>query len=147
MWSWLSAMDFTQQCLSLAPVPFLATTFSGFRFIWSSVEQAQANKRQQQALIQSIAQLLYTLDGQYRVGRLMQDRTLTLLADLSRYFNRLGPWVLIRPHYADYWPKFLPLFRRRPPTHTWSFYSAKSEESLGSKATTGTLEILSPHSR
>ena len=43
-------MDIVQQRLSLAPVPYLELAFSVFRFIWSSVEQAQASKQQLRAL-------------------------------------------------------------------------------------------------
>ncbi|KIM80594.1 hypothetical protein PILCRDRAFT_822332 [Piloderma croceum F 1598] len=43
-------MNIVQQCLSLAPVPYLALAFSALRFICSSVEQAQASKWQLKAL-------------------------------------------------------------------------------------------------
>jgi hypothetical protein len=75
-------MDIIQQCLSLAPVPYLAPAFSVFRFICSTVEQAQASKQQLQALSQTIAQLLSTLNTEYRAGRLLQTKTSTPVADL-----------------------------------------------------------------
>jgi hypothetical protein len=78
------AMDMIQQCLSLAPVPYLAPAFSVFRFIYSAVEQAQASKQQLQALSQTIAQLLSTLNKEYRAGRLLQTKTSTPVADLIR---------------------------------------------------------------
>jgi hypothetical protein len=112
MQSRLSTMDVIHQCLSTAPVPFLYPAFSALRLIWSSIEQAQASKRQLQALAQSIAQLLRTLDRQCRAGRPLQDRTSTPLSDLCRYLHFLGPLQLIRAHHADYWPKFPHLFRR-----------------------------------
>jgi hypothetical protein len=78
-------MDIIQQCLSLAPVPYLAPAFSALRFICYSVEQAQASKWQLKALAQTIAQLLQTLDREYRAGRLLQVRTSGPLADLIRF--------------------------------------------------------------
>jgi hypothetical protein len=77
-------MNIIQQCLSLAPVPYLAPAFSALRFICSSVEQAQASKLQLKALAQTIAQLLQTLDREYRARRLLQVRTSGPLADLIR---------------------------------------------------------------
>jgi hypothetical protein len=61
-----TTMDTLQQCLSLAPVPYLAPAFSALRFIWTSVQHAQASKRQLVALAQSIAQLLQMLDRVFR---------------------------------------------------------------------------------
>jgi hypothetical protein len=78
-------MDIIHQCLSLAPVPYLAPAFGALRFIWSSVQQAQASEGQLKALTQSIAQLLHTLDTEYHAGRLLQAKTLMPLADLRRY--------------------------------------------------------------
>jgi hypothetical protein len=78
-------MDTVQQCLSLTSVPCLIPAFSAFKFIWSDVEQAQVGKTQLDALAQSIAQLLLTLDGEYRVGRLQGVKTSMALADLCRF--------------------------------------------------------------
>jgi hypothetical protein len=94
-------MDTIQQCLSLTSVPCLIPAFSALKFIWSDVEQAQVGKTQLEVLAQSIAQLLLTLDGEYRAGRLQQVRTSVPLGDLSRsvrfsiavsieYLNRAG---------------------------------------------------------
>jgi hypothetical protein len=77
-------MDIIQQCLSLAPVPYLAPAFSVLRFICSSVEQARASKRQLQALSQTIAQLLWTLNREYRSGRLLHAKTSTAVDNLGR---------------------------------------------------------------
>jgi len=75
-------MDIIHHCLSMVPVPYLAPAFAALRFIWSSVEQAQASRQQLQALAQSIAQLLQTLHNQYRAGRLRKSKTSRPLADL-----------------------------------------------------------------
>ena len=78
-------MDIIHHCLALAPVPYLAPAFSLLRIIWSSVEQAQASKRQLEGLAQSIAQLLQTLDGQYRAQKLLQVQTSKALTDLCGF--------------------------------------------------------------
>jgi hypothetical protein len=78
-------MDIIQQCLSLAPVPYLAPAFSVLRFIWSLVEQAQASKQQLQVLAQTIAQLLRTLNREYSAGRLRQAKTSMPLGDLHKF--------------------------------------------------------------
>jgi hypothetical protein len=75
-------MDIIHQCLSIVPVPYLAPAFAALRFIWSSVEQAQASKQQLKVLAQSIAQLLQTIDREYRARRLLESRTSTPLANL-----------------------------------------------------------------
>jgi len=77
----------------LAPVPYLAHAVSLLRFIWSSVEQAQASKRQLQALSASIAQLLCTLDNEYRTRRLLQAQTSTPLTDLNALLDEITTFV------------------------------------------------------
>jgi len=89
---WLLTMDIIQHCLSLAPVPYLAPAFAVFKFIWSSVQQAQASKRQLEALTQSIAQLLKTLDGEHRARR--PARTSVPFDDLCRFVIFAMPWAL-----------------------------------------------------
>jgi len=79
------SMDIIHQCLSLAPVPYLAHAFSFLRFICSSVEQAQASKQQLQALSQMIAQLLWTLNKEYRSGQLLHAKTANAIDDLERF--------------------------------------------------------------
>ena len=87
-------MDIIHHCLSLAPLPYLSPAFSALRFIWSSVQQAQASKRQLEALTQSIAQLLQTLDAQYRAGRILQATTSKPLDDLCRFVVFTLLWTL-----------------------------------------------------
>lgn len=91
-------MDIIQQCLFAAPVPYLAQAFSVFRFIWLSVEQAQASKWQLEALAQSIAQLLHTLNREYLARRLLQVRTSAPLTDLYRFVR----WVMPRQYVFIY---------------------------------------------
>ena len=78
--SWTSSTSVYR--LSLVPVAYLAPAFAALRFIWSSVEQAQASKQQLRVLAQSIAQLLHTINGEYRAQRLLESGTSTPLADL-----------------------------------------------------------------
>jgi len=80
-------MDIIHQCLSLAPIPYLAPAFSILRFICSSVEQAQASKQQLRALAQTIAQLLCALNEEYRAGRLVEARTSTSVTNLDRFVS------------------------------------------------------------
>ncbi|KIM77033.1 hypothetical protein PILCRDRAFT_12389 [Piloderma croceum F 1598] len=86
-------MDVVHLCLSLTPVPGLGPAFSALRFIWSSIERANASKCQLEALAQSIAQLLKALDGEYRNGRLLQARTSTPLADLHKLLEEISAFV------------------------------------------------------
>src|ERR1700734_572290 len=87
-------MDIIQHCLSLAPLPYLAPAFSALRFIWSSVERAQASKRQLEALTKLIAQLLKALDSEYRARRLLQATTSMPLDDLCRFVALTLLWTL-----------------------------------------------------
>jgi hypothetical protein len=77
-------MDIIHQCLSLAPVPYLATAFSALRFIWLTIQQVQASNGQLEVLAETVAQLLQTLNEEYRAGRLLQDKTSMHLADLAK---------------------------------------------------------------
>jgi hypothetical protein len=76
-------MDIIHHCLELTPVPFLAAAFSIFRYIWTSVQQVQASKQQLQCLASLIAELLQTLNNQYRTGRLTDGGTSAQLEDLA----------------------------------------------------------------
>jgi hypothetical protein len=87
-------MDIIRHCLSLTPVPSLDPAFDSFRFIWPSVQQAQASQHQLEVLTQAIAQLLLALDGEYRAGRLDQVRTSAPLSDLCRFVSSTVPFRL-----------------------------------------------------
>ena len=82
-------MDIVRHCLYLAPA------FAALKFIRSSAEQVQASKSQLEALVQLIAQLLQTIDGEYRAGRLLQVRTSVALTDLSRFVRFTIPSILL----------------------------------------------------
>ncbi|KIM73018.1 hypothetical protein PILCRDRAFT_15623 [Piloderma croceum F 1598] len=86
-------MDIIHECLSLVPVPYLAPSFAAFRFIWSSIEQAQASKQQLKVLAQSIGQLLQTIDQEYRGRRLLESRSLTPLANLQGLLVEISSFV------------------------------------------------------
>ena len=94
-------MDIIQHCLSLAPLPYLAPAFSALRFIWSSVERAQASKRQLEALTKLIAQLLKALDSEYRARRLLQATTSMPLDDLCRFVALTLLWTLSAHHITQ----------------------------------------------
>ena len=113
----LTLMDIVRHCL-LAPVPCLAPAFAALRFIRSSVEQVQASKSQLEALVQLIAQLLQTIDGEYRAGRLLQVRTSVALTELSRFVRFTIPSILLcRSITQDYWMRYQFLCRRRYRVH------------------------------
>jgi len=97
-------MDIIHQCLLLAPVPYLVPAFDVFRFIWTSVEQAQASKLQLHALAQTIGQLLSTLNKEYRAERLVQAETSTPVANLCRFVISTVPYIpgSYYVHYTDY---------------------------------------------
>lgn len=91
-------MDAIHECFSLDPDPSLVPAFSAFKFVWSEVKQAQASKRQLETLAQTIAQLLQTLDEEYKSGRLIQVMTSTPLVGLSRFVELslfMIRWALI----------------------------------------------------
>ena len=77
-------MDIIQHALALTPVPGLSAAFSIFRYIWTSVQGVQASQQQLHCLASLIAQLLQTLDSQYRSGRLSDAGTFAQLKDLSQ---------------------------------------------------------------
>ena len=85
-------MDIINRCLSLAPVLHLVPAFAVLRFIWLSVQQAQAGKQQLQTLAQTIAQLLWTLNQEYSAGRLREGQTSTPLDDLHRFVSFMVPF-------------------------------------------------------
>jgi hypothetical protein len=68
-------MDIIHHCLGLAPVPYLVPAFSILRFIWSSIQQVQGSRQQLGVLAESVAQLLSTLNDEYRAGRLSEGST------------------------------------------------------------------------
>jgi hypothetical protein len=86
--------DIIEQCLSLAPVPYLSSAFHLLRMIWLSVQKAQASKRQLETLAQSIAQILGTLNEQYRIGRLLHVKTSTPLTNLHECVKFTLPQIL-----------------------------------------------------
>ena len=77
-------MDIIQHALTLTPVPGLSAAFSVLQYIWTSVQEVQASKQQLHCLTSLIAQLLQTLNSQYRSGHLSEAGTCSQLKDLSR---------------------------------------------------------------
>jgi hypothetical protein len=87
-------MDIVDQCLSIAPLPHFTPAFTALKLIYRFVKQAPINQRQLQGLVQSIAQLLRTLDEEHRDGRLLRAQTSVPLVDLSRFVICGLPWIL-----------------------------------------------------
>jgi hypothetical protein len=78
-------MDLVTEVLSFVPVPPLSIAFSIFKFIFQHVQRAQASKEQLTSLTFTIAQLLLTLNSEYKAGRLVESKTATSLNNFSRF--------------------------------------------------------------
>jgi hypothetical protein len=78
-------VDVMDAFLALGPVPYLSNAISILRTIWKSVQQAKASNEQLRTLSYTIAQLLMTLDTEYRARRLTQAQTSVQLDQLDRY--------------------------------------------------------------
>jgi hypothetical protein len=74
-------MDIIEVCLAITPVPYLSNAVSALRFIWNHVERVQVSNSQLRSLGCDIAQLLHTLDGEYRHQKLPYDQTSRLQLD------------------------------------------------------------------
>jgi hypothetical protein len=84
------ALDVIHDCISLVPVPYLATAFSLFKFIWTSVEGAQASKEQLRVLSSCIAQLLVVANKQCSGDQLCEANMVEALDNLCgcvRHFH------------------------------------------------------------
>ena len=86
-------MDIVQQCLLIAPVPCLAIDFSALKFIWSSIQQVLVSKWQLEALAQLIAEILQTLNKEYRAGHLHEGQASMPLEYLNRFMGFTMLWT------------------------------------------------------
>ncbi|KAJ7659857.1 hypothetical protein B0H17DRAFT_1095969 [Mycena rosella] len=68
--------------LGITPVPGLSAAFSLLKITVSSVQQAREGKRQLGALAYAVAQLLDTLNTEFRASRLVQSASVKPLQDL-----------------------------------------------------------------
>ncbi|KAJ7474336.1 hypothetical protein FB451DRAFT_287257 [Mycena latifolia] len=74
--------------LGITPVPGLSAGFNLLKLIVSSVRQARESKRQLEALAYTVAQLLETLNAEFRASRLIQSASDRPLQDLHRFKTR-----------------------------------------------------------
>ena len=133
-------MGIIDQCLLLVPVPYLSFAFHLLRTIWLSIQQAQASKWQLEALAQSIAQILDTLNEQYRTGRLLKVKTSTPLKKLHECVKFILPRILLtKMFHTDYLAISRHLLRKMLHVCSWSSFSLKIRELLGLKDTTNAL--------
>jgi prephenate dehydratase len=90
-------MDIIEDCLCLAPVPYLNLAFRLFANIWRGVEQIQNCKAQLTVLAQCIAYLLRSLHAQYTSQRLTAEATATALLELRLQviFSPFEPRLLL----------------------------------------------------
>jgi hypothetical protein len=70
--------------LGITPVPGLSAAFHVLRFIISSVQQVSESRRQLEELAKAVAQLLATLNAQFRASRLVESTCARALQDLHR---------------------------------------------------------------
>jgi hypothetical protein len=77
-------MDIIHTCLTMVPVPCVSTVFTIFRIIWTTIERRQVCKRQLQVLASSMAELLTTLDAQYRTRRMLEANMSHALSSLDQ---------------------------------------------------------------
>ena len=70
-------------------VPILKSVFSALKFLWQAVKQIEVSQEQLCTLVRFGAQLLQTLDCDYRAGRALKDqRTTTTIDDFRRFVAR-----------------------------------------------------------
>lgn len=76
--------------LGLTPVPGLSAAFHVLKFIVSSVQQVNESKRQLETLAKAVAELLATLNAEFKASRLVESTCARALKDLNGWgFNRL----------------------------------------------------------
>jgi hypothetical protein len=69
---------------SLIPPSHLLSIFTVFKAIWKAIPSVQMNQEQLRTLASCIAELLQTLDQQYRTGKLQENNTSEILDDLDK---------------------------------------------------------------
>lgn len=72
-------------CLSIQPIPGLHFAFNTLQWIVTTARQCQDSKEQIGTLTMALAQLVKTLNDQYRRGKLVEDDTREALKALERY--------------------------------------------------------------
>lgn len=80
-----SINDIISVCLSLAPVPGLHFAFTTLRWVITTTNQVQDSKEQIRNLTESLAQLMFTVNEQYKKGKLLETDTRRALEGLEGY--------------------------------------------------------------
>lgn len=78
-------MDVVEDIVSRVPLRHLSDIFTIFKLFWQNVQSVQVNQEQFRVLAYCIAQLLQTLDQEYRVGHLAEHETFTSLEGLRKF--------------------------------------------------------------
>jgi len=81
----MDPLQIISTCLECTPIPGLSTAFHIFQAIWTKVQDIQALKEQWLQLSVAVAQLLNTLNREYREGRVTERDTRRELQNLHRY--------------------------------------------------------------
>lgn len=78
-------MDVVEDIVSRAPLRHLSDIFTIFKLFWQNVQSVQVNQEQFRVLAYSIAQLLQTLDREYRAGHFGEHKTFVSLEGLRKF--------------------------------------------------------------
>ena len=76
-------MDFVSKVSAITPVPILSVAWTAFSLIWDAIYNTKTSKQQLRTLAESIAHLLYIVNGEYAVGSLKEADTFELLGQLN----------------------------------------------------------------
>ncbi|KAF8179660.1 kinase-like domain-containing protein [Pholiota molesta] len=85
--------DVVSVCLSLAPVPGLHFAFTTLRWVIATTNQVQDSKEQIRNLTESLAQLMFTVNEQYKKGKLLETDTKRALEGLEGLLNDVWKFV------------------------------------------------------
>jgi hypothetical protein len=113
--------DVVSVCLSLAPVPGLHFAFTTLRWVIATTNQVQDSKEQIRNLTESLAQLMFTVNEQYKKGKLLETDTKRALEGLEGYVNVLLSSVVGSLTV----PKFYSLLN-----DVWKFVEAQKKNSI-----------------
>lgn len=81
--------DLISVCLSIQPVPGLHFAFTTLTWIVNTTKQVQDSKEQIGTLTLGLAQLMKTVNEQYKQGKLIERDTKTALHSLETYVRSL----------------------------------------------------------
>jgi len=78
-------LDIIHICLGLVPIPHLNLVYGAFKALFVAVQGVKQSERQLQALTESVASLVITLDREIRAGRLVASQIPPNVYSLQTY--------------------------------------------------------------